>query len=98
MVEVLSVLALATKDIKRGRISKCIPPIRFVIAGHSAEKFVMKLLGENKTEAVLQRLSQLTDEESRMTAALTLRGVHDIGDNMKVVMNGAQFLLCPDPH
>ena len=26
MVEVLSVLALATKDIKRGRISKCIPP------------------------------------------------------------------------
>jgi len=59
------------------------------MAGHSAGKFLKKLFRESKTEAVLQRLSQLTDEEYHMTAALTLREVHDLGDNMKVVMNGA---------
>ncbi|KAI0290399.1 hypothetical protein B0F90DRAFT_1671992, partial [Multifurca ochricompacta] len=51
MVEVLSVLALATKQIKQGRF----------------KKFAKKLLGESDIEAVLQRLDRLTQEEARMT-------------------------------
>jgi hypothetical protein len=79
MVEVLSVLSLATKEIKRGRFSEPFLPLIFVISGHFVEKFVKKLLGESKIESVLQRLAQLTDEEARMAAALILREVHDIG-------------------
>jgi hypothetical protein len=92
MVEVLSVLALATKEITRGRFSKSIIPVKFVISGHFVEKFVKKLFGESNIEAVLQRLAQLTEEETRMAAALTLREVHDIGSNVKAVMNGTQPL------
>ncbi|KAH9972381.1 hypothetical protein BJV74DRAFT_865122 [Russula compacta] len=51
MVEVLSVLSLATKQIKEGRL----------------KKFAKKLLGESEIEAVLQRLDRLTLDEARMT-------------------------------
>ncbi|KAH9955319.1 hypothetical protein BC827DRAFT_882033 [Russula dissimulans] len=70
MVEVLSVLALATKEIKQGRF----------------KKFAKKLLGESDVEAILQRLDRLTQEEARMTVAHTLEVVHGIFDNLKVVM------------
>jgi hypothetical protein len=90
MVEVLSVLALATKEIKRGRFSEPHFLPTCVISGHSTEKFVKKLLGESKIESVLQRLAQLTDEEARMAAALCLRDVNDLKSNMKVVMDGTQ--------
>jgi hypothetical protein len=92
MVEVLSVLGLATKEIKRGRVSESILVIKSVIYRDSVEKFVKKLLGESKIESVLQRLAQLIDEESRMATALTLREVHDIGS--KIVMNGTRHLHC----
>jgi hypothetical protein len=75
MVEVLSVLALATREIRQGRFSEQILSLRAFISGHVVEKFVKKLLGESKIEAVLRRLAQLTDEETRMATTLTLRGV-----------------------
>ena len=48
----------------------------------------MKLLGENETEAVLQRLDRLNHEEARTTAAQTLEVVYGLVKNMKVVMDG----------
>ncbi|KAF8273132.1 hypothetical protein EI94DRAFT_1840637 [Lactarius quietus] len=71
MVELLSVLALATKQTKQGRF----------------KKFAKKLLGEGEIEAVLQRLDRLTQEEGRMTMAQTLEVVHGLMNNVKVVMN-----------
>ncbi|KAH9011868.1 hypothetical protein EDB84DRAFT_1538266, partial [Lactarius hengduanensis] len=59
MVELLSVLALATKQIKQGRF----------------KKFAKKLLGESEIEAVLRRLDRLTQEEGRMTMTQTLEVV-----------------------
>ena len=92
MVELLEVLALATQQIKLGRLSE------FVLADAShlayvAEKFAKKLLGENDIEAVLQRLDRLTMEESRMTATQTMEVVYGLFKNMKVVMDGTQTLL-----
>ncbi|KAH9969235.1 hypothetical protein BJV74DRAFT_799388 [Russula compacta] len=78
MVEVLSVIALATKQIKQGRF----------IAEPSAEKFAKKLLGESEIEDVLQRLDRLTSEEARMTIAQTLQVVYGLVNNMKAVMDG----------
>ncbi|KAH8996181.1 hypothetical protein EDB86DRAFT_3243480, partial [Lactarius hatsudake] len=71
MVELLSVLALATKQTKQGRF----------------KKFAKKLLGDSEIEAVLQRLDRLTQEEGRMTMAQTLEVVHGLMGAMKVVMN-----------
>jgi len=89
MVEVLSVLALATKQIKEGRFSKRPIACRSSLFERSAEKFAKKLIGESDIEAILQRLDRLTQEEARMTVAHTLEVVHGIFDNLKVVMNGA---------
>jgi hypothetical protein len=90
MVEVLSVLALATKQIKQGRFSK--PPLDriyiLLIAVLGAEKFAKKLLGESEIEAVIQRLDRLTHDEARMTVAQTLQVVHGLVSNVKVVMDG----------
>ena len=49
----------------------------------------MKLLGENETEAVLQRLDRLNNEEARTTAAQTLEVVYGLMKRMKVVVDGA---------
>jgi translation elongation factor EF-1beta len=71
MVELLSVLALATKQIKQGRF----------------KKFAKKLLGESEIEAVLQRLDRLTKEEAQMTVIQTLEVVHGLVNSIKVVMD-----------
>jgi hypothetical protein len=48
----------------------------------------MKLLGENETEAVLQRLDRLNNEEARTTAAQTLEVVYGLVKRMKAVVDG----------
>jgi hypothetical protein len=92
MVEVLSVLSLATKQIKEGRLSKrsfilslyCLPtPV--------SEKFAKKLLGESEIEDILQRLDRLTVDEARMTGTQTLHVVHGLVSNMKLVMDGMRL-------
>ena len=58
-----------------------------------AEKYVKKLLGENKIESALQRLDRLTGEESKVAVAQTLNVVSDLANKMDVVMEGAHVLL-----
>ncbi|KAH9039125.1 hypothetical protein EDB85DRAFT_2141372 [Lactarius pseudohatsudake] len=72
LVELLSTLALATQQVKQGRL----------------KKFGMKLFGENETEAVLQRLDRLNHEEARTVAAQTLEVVYGLVRNMKVAVDG----------
>ncbi|KAH9170206.1 hypothetical protein EDB89DRAFT_2190822 [Lactarius sanguifluus] len=74
MVELLSVLALTTRQIKQGRF----------------KKFAKKLLGESDIELVLRRLDRLTQEEGRMTMAQTLEVVYGLVNNVKVVINGGK--------
>jgi hypothetical protein len=95
MMEVLSVLALATKQIRQGRLSTLLfgHISTSLMAKLCAEKFAKKLLGEGETEAVLQRLDRLTHDEARMTVAQTLQVVRGLVNNMGVVMNGMQSLL-----
>jgi hypothetical protein len=93
LVEVLSVLSLAMKQIKQGRISTCrmayisLITEQFLCEFHFTEKFAKKLLGESEIELVLQRLDRLTQEEARMTVAQTLQVVHGLVNNLKVVMD-----------
>jgi hypothetical protein len=96
MVELLSVLALASKQIKQGRFSKYAVTYKcnVFVTQCAAEKFTKKLLGENEIETVLQRLDRLTQDEARMTVVQTLGVVHGLVGNMKVVMKGAQLYDC----
>ncbi len=93
MAELLSVLALATKQIHQGRFSKYNMPCTFLRAQCVLEKLARKLMGESEVEAVLQRLDRLTQDEARMTVAQTLGVVHELINNVKVVMDGWQFFL-----
>ena len=93
MAELLSVFALATKQIKQGRFSEWIIIFNRRFLNIGIEKFAKKLLGESEIEAVLRRLDRLTQEEGRMTVAETFEVVHGLVSNVKVVMNGTQILL-----
>ena len=92
MVQLLSVLALATKQISQKRFSKCAVTYTLSVAQCTTEKFAKKLLGETEIEAVLQRLDRLTQEEARITVAQTLGVVHGLVGNVKVIMEGAQCI------
>jgi hypothetical protein len=96
MVQLLSVLALATKQISQKRFSKCAVTYTLCVAQCTTEKFAKKLLGETEIEAVLQRLDRLTQEEARITVAQTLGVVHGLVGNVKMIMEGRQCLnSCP---
>jgi hypothetical protein len=90
IIKLLSVLSLATKQIKQGRFSKPIIIYEPLVAQFSVEKFAKKLFGESDVEAVLQQLDRLTQDEARITAAQTLSVVHGLVNNTKVVMDGAR--------
>jgi hypothetical protein len=74
MVELLSVLAFATKQVKQGRFSECTDQIYSTNAQCVTEKFVKKLLGngKDKMQSTLDRLDRLTKDEGLSTAAQTL--------------------------
>jgi len=74
MVELLSTLALAIKELKRGR----------------SIKSVKKVFREKDFEAVLQRLDRLTRYEALTTAAHVLEVIHGLVQGMGVVMDGEQ--------
>lgn len=69
MVEVLSIFAIATKEIKQGR----------------AKKYLKKLAGRRDIDDALQRLDKLTQEEARMAIAEVLRLAQNVDDNVKGV-------------
>ena len=92
MIQLLSVLALATKQISQKRFSKCTVTYTSSAAQRTTEKFANKLLGETEIEAVLQRLDRLTQEEARITVAQTLGVVYGLVGNVRIIMEGALCL------
>ena len=89
MVELISILALAKKQIHRGRLSKRVPAMIIgTTSKRDAEQFAKKLLGDSEIESILKRLDRLTQDEARMTVAQIFGIVHGLLNNMKVVMDG----------
>ncbi|KAH9989064.1 hypothetical protein BJV74DRAFT_885250 [Russula compacta] len=62
MAEVLTILALSTKEMQQKRI----------------KKFMKRLVGRTEVEDALQRLDNLTQEETRMTVVKNLEVSHNI--------------------
>ena len=95
LIEVLSTLALVTKQIKEGKASESVfgevlyyPAQRKL---RNIEKLVKKFIGENEVEAITQRLDRLTHDEARITAAQTLEVVYGLFKNMGVIMDGKKI-------
>ena len=89
MVEVLSILAIATKDVKRGRLSELIMEICGSLLTPCSEKYikmmVASLTGNADIEDSLQRLDELTQEEARMASAELLKVTHSVDGKVTVV-------------
>jgi hypothetical protein len=61
----------------------------------NAEKFKMKVFGNNNVEAVLHRLDRLTLDEALLTAVQILEVVYGLVENLRNDMNGAQVFFYP---
>ena len=90
LVEVLAILAIATKEIKQGRPSESIHNNRSSFAHVGLEKYLKKLVGKNDMEDVLKRLDLLAQEEARMATAEVLKITNGIDDKANVLIDGMQ--------
>jgi hypothetical protein len=91
MVEVLTILAIATKEAKRGRFSEFdLKYIRSPLLTGSLEKFLKKLVGNSEIEDSLGRLDRLTQEEARMASAEQLKMTHGVDDRVRGVEGQVQ--------
>ncbi|KAH9977500.1 hypothetical protein BJV74DRAFT_153162 [Russula compacta] len=77
MTKLLSVLAIAMKEIRQGKAI-------------SSEKFLNKLFGRTGIEDALRRLDKLTQDEVRMAAAESLKAIHGVDDKVVCVGNELQ--------
>jgi hypothetical protein len=84
MIEVLSILAIATKEIKQGRSSESID-IHKLLFTYLFRKILKKLLGKNDIEDALKKLDTLTMEEARMAIAETLKVTNRVDDKVDKV-------------
>jgi len=92
MVEVLTILALATKETRQGRASepKLIPADMLIRTCPNLEKYLKKLAGRTDIEDALKRLDQLTQEEARMAIAQVLRLAHGVDSKVKIIIEGGR--------
>jgi hypothetical protein len=70
MVEVLSILGIAMKEMKQGRLSMWSCTSGCCWLRNLSEKYLKKLIGKTEIEDALKRLDNLTNEEVRMAVAV----------------------------
>jgi hypothetical protein len=63
----------------------------YLVCDLALEKFAKKLLGESEVEDILHRIDRLTLDEARMTGTETLRVLHGLVSNLKLVIGGIQL-------
>jgi hypothetical protein len=85
MVEILSILGIATKGIKQGRMSERFSMSMSPLTERCSEKFGKRLIGKTDMEDALKRLDKLTQEEARMATAEVLRATHVIDERVLAV-------------
>jgi hypothetical protein len=87
MVEVVTILAVATKETKRGRFSELMSGITPFLPDCCSEKYFTKLTGNRDIEDSLERLDKLTQEEARMASAEQLKMTHSVDGKVMGVDN-----------
>ncbi|KAH9065633.1 hypothetical protein EDB87DRAFT_1819648, partial [Lactarius vividus] len=87
MVEVLDILAIATKESKQSRASELNLRITWLLTDIGPERFLKKLAGRTDMKDALKRLDKLTNEEARMANAQVLKNTHIIDVKLTGVSN-----------
>ena len=87
MVEVLSILGVATKEIGQGRMSELFIANMTPLTERYSGKFGKKLIGRTDMEDALKRLDKLTQEEARMAIAQNLKATHAVDERVRGVAN-----------
>ena len=90
MVEVISILSIATAEIKRGRRSEPIARDFSRLSHISLGKYLNRLLGKSDIDGALKRLDTLTQEEARIAIAEVLKVTHMMDDKIRLIIDGAQ--------
>lgn len=88
-VEVLSILAIATTEIKESPRSELIVDSHLLSTDVHGEKYLKKLLGRSDVEDALKRLDNLTQEEAQMATAEVLKVTRGVDNKVNEVINGA---------
>jgi hypothetical protein len=82
VAQVLSVLALSTREMKELRISGSFRSTFCFMADYETETFMKKMAGRTDVDDALQRLDMLTKEESLITAVRNLEVTHRVDANV----------------
>ena len=91
MVEVLNILALATKEVNRKQLSELMSHKFTILNSHFySERYFRKLAGKTDLEDSLQRLDRLTQEEARMASTEQLKMAQNIDDRVAAVQGDVQ--------
>ena len=97
MVQVISILGIATKEIKEGFISRSFLADIYPNLTFHAEKFFKRLFGINRLKDALQQLDKLAPEEALMAGADTQviaahidENVTDVAANVVVIDEGVK--------
>jgi archaellum component FlaC len=93
MVEVINILAIATKEVKSGRLSESISLIFTVLDSYLfLERWFKRLMGNSDIEDSLDKLDKLTQEEARVVSAESLRVNHSVDGKVMAVDNGVKVV------
>ena len=92
MVEVLSILGIATREVKQGRMSKYLLYKYKMLTERCAEKYLKKLIGRTDMEDALKRLDKLTQEEARMAATANLKVTHAVDKRVEGVADTVETI------
>ena len=84
-VEILDILAIATKEMKQSRTSEFNLRFRFYDADIVSEKFVKRVVGRTDLEDGMKNLDKLTNEEVAMASAQILKIAHNIDNSVMEV-------------
>ena len=87
IVEVLSILGIATKEIRQSRISQQFSTSMSQLTERCLEKYGKKLIGKTDMEDALKKLDKLTQEEARMAVAQNLKATHTVDERVMGVAN-----------
>ncbi|KAI0301671.1 hypothetical protein B0F90DRAFT_1950202, partial [Multifurca ochricompacta] len=94
MVEVLCILAIATKEIKQGSASESVHRKTHMVTHSYLEKYLKRLAGRADIEDALGRLDKLTHDEVLMATAQILKLSHivdskvtSVDDKVKVIID-----------
>ena len=93
LIEILSILGIATKQIKQGRSSESFDIHNLYFLLPILGKYLKKLFWKNNIEDALKKLDTLTTEEGRMAIAETLKVTNRVDDNVNRVDDKVTVLI-----